>query len=140
MFTRGFIMKCDYATYKNKLTAMLRRARRLYYYKQFMRESKNSRKLWNRINSLLGNGSCVQMERLIVDTSVLTGQDMVNYANSHFVNIANNLTRGIQNSVPYSHTSEPNLVSFMFHPTDVGEVRGVIKSLNNKGNNHSEMK
>ena len=58
---------------------------------------------------------------------------MVDYANSYFVNVANNLTADLQGEFlpPYSR---PNGNSFVFLQTDSNEVSGIIKSLKNKGN------
>ena len=129
MFLRGTIPKVSYAIYNNKLTLLLRKVRRLYFYKLFQRNRKNMKKLWFHINDLLGNKSKSQMEQLQVDGRILSGQNMVDFANSHFVNIAQNLTAGITALGPYNHISERNPCTCMFYPTDVFEVKTVIKSL-----------
>ena len=134
MFVRGTIIREDYTTYKNRLTSLLRRANRLYYFKLFLRAGKNSGRVWSHINTLLGNHSRTLMERLQVDASFITGFDMVNYANAYFVNIANDLTSALQPTGHYVHLTRPNLNSCNFLPTDVDEVSTVIKTLKNKGN------
>ena len=134
MFVRGTIVREDYTTYKNRLTSLLRRAERLYYFRLFLRAGGNSGRVWSHINALLGNHSKALMEGLQVDASFISGSDMVNYANSYFVNIANDLTSTLQHTGPYVHLTRPNLNSCNFFPTDVGEVSTVIKTLKNKGN------
>ena len=66
--------------------------------------------------------------------TTVSGYEMVNYANSYFVNIAANLTNGILNNDHYDHLTEPNLNSFQFLPTDVFEVSSILRILKNKGN------
>ena len=133
MYVRGTILKEDYTSYKNRLTSLIRRVKRLYYYKLFMRIGKNTNKVWHNINLLLGNNTRVLLKGLKDGSSLLVGNDMVNYANKFFVSIANNLTAHIQTQY-YVPTFRPNLASFIFLPTNVHEVCLIIKSLKNKGN------
>ena len=133
MFLRGTILKIAYTVYNNKLTLLLRKVRRLYFFNLFQRDRKNMKKLWFHINDLLGNKSNPQMEQLQVDGRILSGQNMVDFANSHFVKIAENLTAGITIVGPYQQISERNPYTFMFYPTDIAEVKTVIRSLKNKG-------
>lgn len=134
MVIRGTIDKTDYTYFSNRLTALLRRAKRLYYYKLFLRAGIDSSKLWFHINNILGSCTRTTMESLKVNSVVLVGTDMVNYANSYFVNIANRLTNSLQNSVPFVPLENPNMCSFIFLPTNEHEVATVIRSLKNKGN------
>ena len=134
MYIRGTIAKVCYTFYKNHLTTLLRRAKRLYYFRLFLQERNSSSMLWHRINMVLGNSSGVLMESLKVDGNILRGADMVNKANSFFVNVANSLSANLQNNEPYVVNFEPNPFSFTFLPTDAQEVYMVIMSLKNKGN------
>ena len=139
MFTRGTIAKVDYTYYKNRLTSLLRRAKRLYYFRLFKRDGNNSTKLWYHINKVLGNSSKVPMRCLEIDINTLVGMDMVNYANSYFVNIASDLTKNLPNNDPHIAFQEPNLCSFNFLPTNAMEVERVIRSLKNKGSGLNDL-
>ena len=139
MYTRGSIAKECYTFYKNRLTALLRRTKRLYFYRLFLQDRNSSSKLWNRINMVLGNNVNIQMVGLKVDENILIGLDMVNHANSYFVNIATNLLSNVQGNEPYEVMFEPNLFSFNFLPTDESEVFVVIMSLKNKGNGRNDI-
>ena len=134
MYVRGTILKADYIYYKNRLTTLIRRVKRLYYFNLFQRLGKDSNKIWFHINILLGNKSRVIMDGLKVGTTVLRGNEMVNYANTFFINIANNLTANIQGIDLMLPFNRPNLNSFVFMHTDMEEVNKVIRSLKNKGN------
>ena len=59
---------------------------------------------------------------------------MVDYANSFFVNIANDLTANLQDEVFMLPRSRPNPNSFVFMHTDKHEVSKVTGTLKNKGN------
>ena len=133
MVIRGTIKKADYTYFSNHLTTLLRRAKRLYYYKLFLRVGIDSSKLWMNINNILGNRTKTSMVSLKVNDVALVGTDMVNYANSYFVNIAGNITNGLVRPVAFAPLQEPNLFSFIFLHTNEHEVAMVICSLKNKG-------
>ena len=75
----------------------------------------------------------MQMGGLLVNGTVITGNEMVNYASSYFSNVAISLTNGLQNSGLYVFHIRPNLNSFILLPTSILEVISVIKSLKNSG-------
>ena len=134
LFICGHIAKLDYTYYANRLTLLLRKVKRLYFYKLFHNVFGDSSKTWFNINKLMGNGCNHIMEKLTVDSKPLKDEEMVNYANDFFVNIALNLTRNIPVSGQYVFYKPPNPHSFMIEPTDSVEVETVIKRLKNKGN------
>ena len=55
MYVRGTIIKADYTYYKNRLTTLIRRVKRIYYFNLFQRIGKDSSKIWHHINILLGS-------------------------------------------------------------------------------------
>ena len=114
------------------LTSLLNRAKRLYYYKLYKQVEKNSSKLWSHINQTLGNGSRVSLESLKVNNQTLLGNDMVNYVNNYFVEIAVNLTANLEDR-HLTIFCEPSPNTFHFFHTDAREVALVIRSLKNKG-------
>ena len=134
MFTRGGISWEAYTWYNNKLTALLRRVKRLFYYKLFLRVGRDSSKLWVNINKILGNAGKNLMQNIQVNDRIIDGMEMVNYVNSYFVNVASNLTADLSDDEPCIIFQESNMHSFEFLPTDVNEVSLVIASLKNKGN------
>ena len=62
------------------------------------------------------------MTSLKVNDVALVGTDMVNYANSYFVSIANNITNGLVSPVAFAPLQEPNLFSFIFSHTNEHKV------------------
>ena len=83
---------------------------------------------------LLGNNGKSELTSLNVDGNSISGLEMVNYANSYFVNIANNLTRDLQTFNQCIYYSPRNENTCFLLPTDAGEVLSIINSLKNKGN------
>lgn len=138
MCNRGTIHKEQYTTFKNRLTTLLRRAKRLYYFRLFSRCQKDSKKLWFNINKIMGKKDRVPMECLKVNQNALVGTEMANYANTYFVSIANDLTMDLVHLDPMLFGAA-NPHSFAFVPTNEREVAGVINSLKNKGNGISDI-
>ena len=73
MCNRGTIHKEQYTNFKNRLTTLLRRAKRLYYFRLFLRFQSDSKKLWLHINTVIGKKVKVPMECLKVNQNVLVG-------------------------------------------------------------------
>ena len=86
------------------------------------------------MNRLIGNSTKGPMDKLLFGSKTLTGLRMVNYANEYFVSVANRLTEGMQDILPYEFLTERNPHTFEIRPTDIYEVVKVIYSLKNKGN------
>ena len=133
MYTRSHICREDYTFYANKLTVLLNKVRKLYYYKLFLSCKNNTTKTWFHVNSLIGNRPKVTMEKLLVEGETATGVNMVEYANRYFVNVANALTENMVD-VPFHYYKEPNPYTFSLQPTDIREAIKVIMSLKNNGN------
>ena len=134
LFIRGSITKESYTYYANLLTTLLRRVKKLHFFKLFLNAFGDSARVWHHINRLLGNSHSSVMEKLIVGSGTLTGEDMINYANDYFVSIACNLTVGIQNRDTYNFYGPPNRHTFFLAPANESEVVTSINKLKNKGN------
>ena len=132
MYIRGQIHKESYTFYANKVTTLLTKVKRLYYFKLCLRDPRNSTKTWLYINRIIGSTKRGTMVKLTVRGVTLTGAEMANYANEYFVSIANKLTEGIQDNGPYIFLTENNPNTFVMIPTDVLEVLKIINGLINK--------
>ena len=134
LFLKGSIRKTDYTSYKNRLTNVLRRAKRLYFTKMFSKVCKNSGKTWSCINSILEKKMNVTLEKINVDGIALSGLDLVNYANNYFATAAARVTSGLSLVHVYPFLTPPVRLSCFFYPSDRNEVMRVIGNLKNKGN------
>ena len=85
------------------------------------------------INSILGKKNKVTLDGLLRDGVIVTGNDMLDYVNTYFVSIADNLTNHFIYNEPYVHITASNVNSCNLAPTNVREVLAVIESLKNTG-------
>ena len=134
LFLMGKISRQSYTVFRNRLTALLRRAKKLYHLKLFLKNIRNSSKTWAHINSIMGESKKSSLQYIKVDNAILRGTDMANYINSYFANIANDLTLNMINNEPFYHITQPNLHTCLLTFTDIEETLKVIKSLKNKSN------
>ena len=58
MYLKGRIARGDYTYYKNRLTSVLRKVKRLYYTKLLFDAAKDPRKLWNCLNNIVERNVC----------------------------------------------------------------------------------
>ena len=123
MYVHGTIIRADYTYYKNRLTTLIRSVKRMYYFNPFQRIGKDSSKIWHHINILLGCQSWMITDGLKVGTSFFRGNEMVDYANSFFVNITNDFKDNLQDEVFMLPCSRPNTNSFVFLHTNRHKVR-----------------
>ena len=107
-FLRGFINRRQYITYKNKLTALIRIRKKTYYDNFINDHKKDLRKVWQHINSLLGQN--LKSNNLGIDTT-----KNIRKSNRFLCYLFGN----------YCH-------SFFLSPTSSEKIHTVIKSLENK--------
>ena len=133
LYLSGRTCKPAYASFKNKLTAVIRRAKRLHYVKLFYHAGCAPKQIWTIIDNLLTRKSTHTLKRLEIDGTVLTGLPLVNCINNYFTNTVLNITRGLTSPVVYPFVAPPVPNSCFFYPTTAREVDKVIMNLKNKG-------
>ena len=133
LYLRGKVEKADYTWYRNRLSNILRKAKRLYFAKVFLKASGNSNKIWSSINSIMERKKVISIEYIKRDGVVIVGREMANHFNRHFVTAAAFITNGLAFPTSYVFHTIPVLESCFLFPTDVFEVTKIIKSLKNKG-------
>ena len=62
LFVSGVIPKGDYTYFKNRLTNLLRRAKRLYFFKMFFNANNDARKLWRCLNTVMEKKGNISLE------------------------------------------------------------------------------
>ena len=133
LYLSGRICKPAYTSLKNRLTAIIRRAKRLHYVKLFHHAGCAPKQIWTIIDNLLTRKSTHTLRRLEIDGTVLTGLPLVNCINNYFTNAVLNITRGLTPLVVYPFMTPPVPNSCFFYPTTAREVDRVIMNLKNKG-------
>ena len=134
LYLKGRISKAEYIIYRNRLTALIRRVKRLYYSKMLYSSLNDSRKLWSCINSIMERSKCPTLKELKVGNRMITGRDLANYINNHFVTAVRSITAHLTSISVYSFFTPSVEVSCFFYPTTPIEVSQIIKGLKNKGN------
>ena len=92
---KGRITRDDYSYYKNRLTNVIRRVKRLYYARLLFDASKDSKKLWHCLNNLVCRSACQSLKQIKVGEAILMGQELVNHVNTYFVNAVTSITLDI---------------------------------------------
>ena len=134
LYLKGKIPKIQYTRFRNKLTSILRRARRLYYLKKFYDAGKSPSKIWSCINGILDKKKTASLERIIVDGTALVGRNLANHANEYFVTAAASLVGNMVLPLVHTFLTPPVLSSCFLYPATEVEVQVIIKGLKNKGN------
>ena len=102
LYMSGKISKITYTSFRNQLTAVLRRAKRLHYMKLFYNASCASKQIWSVIDIIINRKRGHILRELKMNDSVLTGLPLVNYINNYFVSAVLDLTHDLTPTAVYS--------------------------------------
>ena len=133
LYLKGKVSKTDYTWYKNRLTNVVRKSKRLYYAKVFLEVAGNSSRIWSTINSIMDRKKEMAIESMKVNGVVLYGRELANHLNNHFATVASLVTGSLSLPLNCLFYAAPVLESCFFYPTNSREILKVIKSLKNKG-------
>ena len=134
LYLKGRITKAEYSIYKNRLTALLRRVKKLYYSKLLYDASRDAAKFWSCLNNILDRNTCNSLKEMKVGDMLLAGRDLANYINNYFVTAVSTITSNLTPPNIYVFLSDPVEASCFFNPSTPVEVAGVVDALKNKGN------
>ena len=127
--------KNKYKSYRNKLTAILRKAERQYYLTKLERVKDNLGKTWRILNSITSRNTNSERIREIIHNGKKINDDTViaNIFNNYFANIGPNLAKTIpQASDNFTHFLPSNNSNSIFlRPTDSNEICDIIGHLKN---------
>ena len=141
LYLKSIAKPCDknkkkYSEYKNLLTCILRRSKKMYFCNQFDLYKKDVQNTWKVIKNVLqGNPKKSTVSKINLDGEIIdNSQRLVNVFNDYFVDIGPNLASNIpDSSIHYSDfLKDPNPYSIYFTPTDEVEIAGIIRELKNK--------
>ena len=132
-YISGNINKAVYASFRNRVTLVIRRAKRLYYLRLFYNAGCASKEVWAIIDNILVRKKDNGLKHLNIDGTLLTGLPLVNYVNHYFAGAALSVTRGLNPPNVYPFLTPPVPNSCFFYPSTPIEVGKVIMKLKNKG-------
>lgn len=134
LYLKGRITRGEYTLYKNRLTSLLRRVKRLHYSTLLFNAASDSRKVWSHLNDITERNKGQSLKEIRMGDIILYGRDLVNYANNFFINAVTSITNNLIPSPNYNFLTAPIGPSCFFYPTTPTEVMKIIKNLKNKGN------
>ena len=132
-YISGRITKAAYTLFKNKVTSVIRRAKRLYYLKLFHQAGCASKQVWAIIDNVIMRKRNNTLRYLKIDDTLLTGLPLVNHINHYFATAALNVTRGLRPPEFYPFLTPPVPNSCFLYPATTPEVIRIIMNLKNRG-------
>ncbi len=97
-----------YKTYRNKVTAMVRKSKEAHFKNNIEQGVGNPNKLWKTLNDILPSKVSKNPSSIVVDGKVLSkSDDMSNGFNDYFANVANNLINQTDNGAANTDSRNP---------------------------------
>ena len=128
--------KRKYTAYKNVLTSLLRREKKMYFSRQLNNFKNNSKQTWNVINRILNkNKDKQQISEINNNGNILKepcaiAESFNNYFSNIGINLANNIPPSNQHFTDF--LKEPNPNSLFFDPVHEAEILDIVNNLDNK--------
>ena len=95
LYLKGRINRNEYVSFKNQLTAVIRRVKKLYYSKILFEASCDIKRTWSCLNQIMERNMHPTLKELKVGNTILTGKELANYINNYFVNAVNIITANL---------------------------------------------
>lgn len=136
--TRSKEAEIRYKVYKNKLTTIMRQAKKDYYCVLLEKNKKDIKGTWNTLKKVMGNqsGTTILPSHFINEDNVRLDnmKEAVNEFNSFFVNVGPKLAKSIENHNDGSGAPGGSRVLQSMYLGDVGEndIFRTVKDLKNK--------
>ena len=124
-----------FKTYKNKLNMLIRKSKRMFFFKKFEKSKNDMKKTWNAINDIIGKGKRQSSQCKFKDESgnIFTNpQDISNQFNDFFVNVGPELASNIQNTGKnyYDYLHEMKSSSMYMKPIIEHDIIKIIDKFN----------
>ena len=138
--TRKEQLTSEYKKQKNDITKLIRQSKKIYYQAYFEKNSRNLKKLWEGVNTVIRTKTRTPITISYIETEVnkmkvnLTEPyDIANLFNDFYINVAEKILEkrkypGNKHFTHYLHTNNPH--SFLALPTTPNEIEDLIALLN----------
>ena len=134
LYKLGLVSHADYASYRNRVTTLIRKHKESYFQNLFDRNIHNIKVTWKNIRLLCKNKTNKNIEAIVHNSKKYTSdEDISEIFNEFFVNIA----RNIENYLPHTDLSPYYTVIRNNHPpieivsATQNEVFDIVQSLKN---------
>ena len=124
----------EYKAYRNMIVTLLRKSKHNHFSKFFHLNSKNSKKIWEGINSYLNrrkNSENRNITLTINDNTITDPQKVADIFNKYFTTIADDIRSKIPKffNNPSQYLTNPLPNSFFFSPISIDEMTKTLQSL-----------
>ena len=134
LYRNGFVSKVENNSFKNRVNRMVKKLKIEYSRFMFQKHSKDMKRTWNHINSLLSrNLKSNTIRKLVVNDTVHTNEiEIANIFNNYFCSIGSTL----DDNIPFSDIDPLRYVNisnenFLLHPVSIREIENTINELKN---------
>ena len=134
-----------FKTYKNKLNVLIRKSKRMHFFKKFENSKNDMRKTWKEINIIIGKNKKKLPQNKFKDdtgTTITNTQDICNNFNSFFVNVGPKLASDIKNTGKnyYDYLQDMRPTSMFMKPIVESDIMKIIdKFKQNKSAGHDDI-
>ena len=131
-------MKGLYNVFRNRVNRELKKSKKSYYAAYFEEDSKNIKKIWEGIRSIVNTKNSVnpKISQLNVNGKIIDNpKRIVNELNDYFVNVGPNTVKEVPkvpNISPERFLKNRNQFNFIIAHISNEEILGIIKYLPNK--------
>ena len=123
----------NYKRYRNRLTSIIRLARKMYFSDKLDKNKNNVNTIWKVINNIIGKNTKVKSPQTFCheDNQYTNPSDVCNAFNTYFSNLGPNLADKITPSTGHfsQYLSRPCNNSLFFTPTNIHEILSIVRSL-----------
>ena len=132
--TKSCYFHSKFKLYRNKLNHLLKLSKKQYYSNYFLKNIKDSKKIWNGIKQIIHfkPPTSHRTIKIITNNNVITDRHMIaEMFNNFFANIGKNLACSIPNvgMSPLEYLKTPLCNSFFISPTTAEEIEAEITKL-----------
>ena len=138
LYTTGIVSHAEYATYRNKVTTLMRNQKESYYKQCFSRHANNIKASWNLIRKICSGHQVKKIDEIKFNNLTYKNDlEIAKIFNNYFVSIANDLDANLPPSSANPCAYIPNLhVNQNFlEPVSPDECSKIISSLKNTKQN-----
>ena len=132
LYIAGVVSHSEYATYRNKVTALLRKQKISYYKNCFSRNANNMKASWNLIRNICYGRQANTIDVIkLNDETFYDDTQIASTFNNFFANIATDLANSlpISSDNPYAYIPNHHNIQPLFDPITPDECSNIISML-----------
>ena len=132
LFLLNLVSREQYASYRNKVTSLIKKYKQQFYKEIFSKNFGNMKKTWGTIKELCKSNEKHTIRKIYHNGAFLmNSSEIASIFNSYFVTIANDLAGALpqSNISPYLYLRSNTFPPIEQTPVSPGEVSNIIQSM-----------